>query len=365
MADTIHFTHTINSELLIGYAQSVSCVPDLDSPVTPEPLVVQYELSNFYLKHRPLSVEIAQFPIEIRSLSSPHLKPWQVIEFGNAYRSPRVSTSLRVQNVAMSDMESATQLQQGICQLLSIAHRGYVFAVAEHRKDAERNWLLSQFSEPSFTDRGHNRAMITGGALEEFLSTSYHHLVAKYQEWNLGIAVDHYLQALNIRSSWPLSLGVFTAMETLKSAFFEHHTELSSYQYWTNSSDSSQDFAHTTEMQNEVIKVLGSYFPRFQELTSSERDSLRSQIKGLNRRSYKTQLRRMLDHLQVSYDAKELQSFVNIRNTIIHQGFPSQSGGWNQIQKAIGLFEKTILAILEYTGPAEFFNDKIGWLEAT
>jgi hypothetical protein len=157
-------------------------------------------------------------------------------------------------------------------------------------------------------------------------------------------------------------------MESLKTAFFSQNMtdENESYKYWVVP---PRDFETNQEVVQEVIEVLNKHFPRFGKLTQNEKKSLDAQIRnGLNRRSYKTQLKRMLELLGVEYESSELQFFVDTRNRLIHEGAPVPAStplneydqritaAWQHVINAVSLFERALLAFLNYGGPCELFN---------
>jgi hypothetical protein len=330
-------------------------------------VTIDCDLSNFRASSRtyPITIQVEEYEIEIGR------RGWtrwgEIAEHSNAYRHATISAYLRIQNVPIAEEAGALECLRRIASLLSVAGRGHVFLAAHHRLDEEKQWLNSRFAEPVFTARGWLRPLIPAEALGDFLTTGYPHLVTEFQNLELGNVIDHYLQALTLYSVWPLSLGVFTAMEALKAAFFRQAGNEEA-QFWVPLADFEAD----EEVLDDLISVLGDRFSRFVHLGSGERQSLKAQLRGLNRRSYKYQLRTMLDRLGVEYSRKELQPFINIRNRIIHEGVPIQSDvsiddyergtsrGWQRIQAAASLFERALLAVLGYTGPCELFDALVG-----
>jgi hypothetical protein len=247
----------------------------------------------------------------------------------------------------------------------SVAYRGYAFLIAQHKYRVDGQWLGSQFNEPIFTSRGWLQALIPTDSLANFLATAYPIFTAQDQSLELGNMIDHYLQALTLHSAWPLSVGIFTAMETLKAAFLRQ-PENSEFEYWVVP---PEEFENNHEMFNEIIDILCKHFPRFCNLDKNERQSLTAQLQGgLKRRSYRTQLKRMFNQFGVAYNSNELQSFIEIRNRIIHEGTPAESNlssddytdqtskAWKQIEAATSLFERTLLAVLGYTGSSALFE---------
>jgi hypothetical protein len=89
----------------------------------------------------------------------------------------------------------------------------------------------------------------------------------------------------------------------------------------------------------------------------------------VKRRSYRTQLKRMLDLLNVEYESSELQVFITTRNRLIHEGTPvsantplseyddKSAAAWENVKKATGLFERALLSFLNYEGQCTLFDE--------
>ncbi|HDQ05732.1 MAG TPA: hypothetical protein ENN36_03290 [Candidatus Bathyarchaeota archaeon] len=356
-ASKIHVTRSlISSEQFIGYAQDVSRHPTQN--VASNPNTLNLELVNFRLYQRllPVRVRLDKWDVEIYRIGRTNRSKME--EHGVAYRHPILSTGLQIRDIP--NVDEAREASQIILELLSLAQRGYVFAAVEHVYDAEDKWLSSKFNEPPFSNLGWGRPLIPTESLDDFLVTAFPSIRREFYGLELAHTIDHYLQSLTLRSVWPMSLGIFTAMETLKSAFYTvYEHENLQFQYWIVP---RQEYEESKELIDKLIGVLCSHFPRFCSLNKAERDSFKTQLKNLNRRSYKTQLRRMLEQIGVTYNKKELQPFINMRNALIHQGHLDDTKDSQQIYKAIGLFERLLLAILGYTGPCELFDANV-WLE--
>lgn len=350
-------------EAHLGYARSFT--RQAKNELAPdEPITVRCDLVNFGLisSFGPTSVKLNGFNLEIERL---HWEDQHEIrEHGYAYQHATIQACIRIGDIPFIKLDEAIECLRNVAQLLSIACRGYVFTVAQHVSQGNDNLHESHFEEPPFTSRHWPRPLIHDKNLVNFLETTYDSLVSNYREYELGNVFDHYFQALTVRSVWPLSLGIFTAMETLKTAYMRR-AENDTSQFWVIP---HEDFKDNHDLLDDFLSVLLKYYPRFSKLTKSEKDSLRSQIQNLNRRSYRTQLRTLFSKLDVSYDRQELQSFIDIRNSIIHEGTPVRSDveeskymeqmaqGWKRIEKAASLFERTLLAQLGYTGPKELFD---------
>jgi hypothetical protein len=365
----IHFNRRYGFVTCTGYAQAARRYTEVKG----DTVSIVCELTNYSLEQRREDVELSLdgFGIKIARLwwgkEDSGLK-----EHAVAYQHAAISTQLKIENIPHDQAEKAIDCLDRVASLLSVACRGFVFIVAQHTLNAKEVHVDSLFEEPPFSDKGWGRPLISSNNIEEFLIAAYQTMSEPTLNKELGYITDHYLQALTLRSAWPIAVGIFTAMETLKSAYFANNEsdENAAYNYWVVP---PANFESNKAMLKEVIEVLSRHFPRFAHLSGSERDSLKDQIKhGLKRRSYKTQLKRMLSELGVRYTDPELRIFVNIRNSLVHTGrpeFTSASGeehhmqntsAWRKVRKAVGLFERTLLAFLNYKGPCELFDEGVG-----
>lgn len=377
LAADIHFTRVVlgPQETLVGYAHSCDRVNGREQQPNADTITIACELGGFRCTSPtvcPFAFQIQGLSLEIGRLG----RNWRVDEHSNAYKHMRITSYLQVREVPAVEEHRALESVRGMLQLLSIAQRRYVLSTAQHKYRTDEQWLESQFHEPAFTSRGWPRPLIPVESLESFLTAAYPNLTAKYQSLELGNVIDHYLQALTLRSVWPSSLGVFTAMETLRAAFFRQSTDIKDreFQYWIVPGDTSsrEPWLLPGTVVEDLFRVLKSHCSRFDGLRRPERQSLRAQLRGLNRRSYKTQLRRMLNQFGVEYAEKELQPFIDIRNRIIHYGTPAPATtsvthyrqratrASQHISNATSLFERTLLAALGYEGPRELFNAEEG-----
>lgn len=373
----IHFTRRYLDEIPevgVGYAQSASRVATVDADKEVNTVSIQCDLTNYTLNQRNeiVKFQLDGFDINIRRLrwgkGSNGLEEHEI-----AYHHASVTSCLQIENISTEQTERAIDCLQEIAALLSIACRGQVAIVARHIWNQENGKLESFFDEPPFTDRRWGRPLIPSNHIEEFLVAAYPASKTREQKLELAYIADHYLQALTLRSAWPQSVGIFTAMETLKTAFFNQYQKKENlpFMYWVIP---PKKYQSQRVMIEEVIEVLTKHFPRFGELNSYEKDDLQTKIKTeLNRRPYKTQLERMLDVLGVSYSQEELEAFIRTRNHLIHQGTPvpasapledhnkKTTAAWRNVKNAAALFERALLAFLNYHGPSELLDE--GWLK--
>jgi hypothetical protein len=190
----------------------------------------------------------------------------------------------------------------------------------------------------------------------------------KYFDWSLGEAQDLYIQAMSIHSLWPQSVGFFTALETLKSAFLRQHGDESQY-YLPPGKEFDKEF-RKKRVANRVIEILGDAFEVFSRLSGDDRAALKLKIKnGLNRRPYKLVLSSMFQELGMVVEEDDLKWLVRIRDQIIHTGSPqydgrepwadksSEAARW--VERFGSLVERTFLAILGYQGQFEQYDQSV------
>ena len=109
-----------------------------------------------------------------------------------------------------------------------------------------------------------------------------------------------------------------------------------------------------------VLPFLDAHFPeRVKQLKAnrSEKQSWEKSLRNLNRRSFKRKVHSMLTALDVEPPKSELlQRFVDLRNDLVHYGYPvSQdwSSEFRKIMEMAEFLEQIFLAILQYKGPIQ------------
>lgn len=315
----IHFTRGIMDdfpwEVFLGYAGAASRQKEREA----QEVSLRCDLTNYSLNQRlgPVEFRINEFDISLERLG------WNdqsgIEEHSYAYNHAPVLTCLKIEDIGIEEVSEARDCIRDITSQLSIACRGYVFVVAQHIFNRENGIIRSEYKEPAFPNKGWVRPFIPSDYLEQFLAATCYCFEDRADRLELAHIIDHYLHAFAMRSSWPLAVGMLTAMETLKTAFFRRYPE--------------------------------------------EADAF-----GSRRPSYRTQLESVFERLDVEANDIELQEFINTRNQIIHEGTPvsvttpvedyedTSSEAWQRTQKAASLFERTLLAYLGYSGPCEFLD---------
>jgi hypothetical protein len=152
-----------------------------------------------------------------------------------------------------------------------------------------------------------------------------------------------------------MGIGIVVALECLVSSFAGR--EGREYHF---SSEMAEFDALLQKLAQVVLSTLDSHFPgRVKQLRENrgERQSWKMGLRNLNRRSFKRQMRDMLEALGVEPPKSGvLQRFVNIRNDLVHYGYPvsqDSSGGFRKIMQMAEFLDTVLLAILDYEGPIQ------------
>ncbi|MEM4213216.1 MAG: hypothetical protein QXO63_02770, partial [Thermoplasmatales archaeon] len=105
------------------------------------------------------------------------------------------------------------------------------------------------------------------------------------------------------------------------------------------------------ELYPRLKKALSEFLETNPKITPTQRDELYAKIRGLNRWSFKTQIKSLLNYLGVKYDDlfDDLQIIVEIRNRLTHEGKYEDTGRLlNVYNRLYVLLSRVFLAILNY-----------------
>jgi len=254
-----------------------------------------------------------------------------------------------------------------LCGLLGLAQRSHVSPVVIRLYDYAGTLLRTKYEEPVFDIHKAAQPLIPEESLPEFIQAAFALPSSLYSEWQLGQAQDYYIQAAALTSAWSQAIGFFTALETIKAAYIEIVGKFDSYvprNQFKNKKIAdkvlallSQEFAEYEDLLDK--SKLSTLSAEEQEERKFEIQTLKSKVGELNRPAYKLVLKSMFQYLGVTVASEELNQLVDLRNQIIHSGSPDYSKGpWNnpteahrQVCDFAGLVERTILAIIKYSGP--------------
>ncbi len=325
-----------------------------------------FQLTNFHWNLINTTININNYAIKLRLITPGNLLSQNEIDdVKSSYKSIAISNELTVENVKKSKIKQVDDLISTLVFLMSIANRGYLFPFRKERTSYKDELIFLELEEPAFFDPGWPRQLIHPEHLGFFLESTYNNLQSKNSDYELRIAIDHYLQALTLRSAWSISLGIFTALETINSAFYKKNLDSNKklHYFWIQD---DKKFLENSQLVDGLLQVIKEHYPEISCLQEPEMNSLKSQLRYINRRSYKTRLVYMLKELNVEFTNDMVRAIINIRNKIIHSGVPAFSEdkefnnkskkAWVNIQNAACLFERIILSILEYDGKYEPFD---------
>jgi hypothetical protein len=270
----IHFTRGFLDELpgiWVGFAQSATRRIDVDANT----VSVRCDLTNYSL-NRPdkIDLQLDGFAINITRLGWGTNKDNGIKEHATAYRHAYLSSCLTIENIPLSKTDQAIDCLDEVAALLSIACRGHAHIAARHIWNYEKGKFDSLYEEPPFPVIKWLSPLISSENIKDFLMAAYPMQRDRVQKLELAFITDHYLQALTLRLVWPISVGIFTAMDSLVTVFFNQNMdeENESYQYWVVS---PEKFESNKKMVKEVIEVFANHFSRFKNLLPSETDSLK------------------------------------------------------------------------------------------
>jgi hypothetical protein len=240
--------------------------------------------------------------------------------------------------------------------VLSLAHRNYVGKAFKLRYGDEDHPCSQVFYGLGVeSTRAARRPLIATDDLSEYLRQTFPRVPEVYNPWKLGVATDHYFRAMDSASAWPMGIGIVIALECLVSAFAGR--EGCEYHF----SNEMEEFDPLLRQLGELaLSFLDSHFPERVKLlraNRSERQSWETGLRSLNRRSFKRKMRTMLEALDVEVPKSGvLQRFVDIRNDLVHHGYPVSQDWSREFRKIMQMAEfldTVLLAVLKYDGPVQ------------
>lgn len=360
VARGIHWTWIFHSkETLEGAVHRPNCVEitDPDSIGVPVRQVI-CEVTNLLLNGRIEPIELDD-GVQIRlGRSSDHNDNRRRIE---CLKTAGVLGVVSIQLPRQTTADRVDDLVGALDDILSLAQRSSVHCVAQHWKNAEDKGMIvrSKYQEPVFYYPAILRPLVPADSLASFVQDTFETYLTQWKAWDLGHAIDHYIQAMALRSTWSQAVGFFTALETLKNAFVHPSTRAQPKYHVPKGEFKEKDIV------SQIVALLESNFAVFKGLPEHEKDLLRGKIGGLNRRAYKPVLRKLFKALSLTVEDDELNRLVEFRNQIIHRGSPDYTGSlWkdpaeagDDVARFAGLVERSILAVLGYHGSFERYDE--------
>ena len=318
----------------------------------------KYLLTNSHWNLKSFEITIKDIVFHFRLITaSDKMSQKEINNIRDCYKINIISNEIVVENIEKDQIPEVDEIVKNLIFLMSIANRGYVFLSGKFVYNSSGELFSCEYKEPIFHNTSWGRQLIPPENLKEFLLTTYQS-IREVDEYKLHIALDHYIQSLSLRSGWSTALGIFTALETIINAFYStnKNTIKDTNYYWVVP---DKNFRKDKALYEELLDLLQNHFTRFSTLSESERNSLCSTFRGLNRRSYKSQMINFLESNQIKYEKQELQSIIDIRNEIVHQGIPQEESNdiaWDTVENAATLFERIVLRILGFDGIFQSFT---------
>lgn len=309
-------------------------------------------LANLYLTS-PLSFDVDQFHISLyceSGLTDAYMK-------ARSLQEPLLHGVLEVSSNESKSDEEWLGFIDGLCVVLSLAQRNYV------SKASVEFFTRSELSFRTFyalglkATKAQNRPLVTESNLLIYIKNAMPRLPEVYRLWKLGIALDHYLRAMDNDSLWSMGAGFVVALECLVSAFTVTHGEEFHF------TEDMEDFMRTTrDNRKRFLEIFESFYPtsvaRLRD-NKPELDSWTSGLQSLNRRSFRRKIRDMLSDLDIpERNSQTLQRFVTLRNELVHYGYSTQptenwSNDFEQVMQMAEFLEEIFLKILEYLDERE------------
>jgi hypothetical protein len=322
------------------------------------------EVTNLLLYHLPTcQASTRQAHLEFQRVGD----HYDVERLTRACRTGGVLCEIRLVFAQDTSVERMDEFIDDLCGLLSLSQRTHVWPVARHGIGPDGAVLASRYREPLFYYSRPSRPLIPAGSLALFVETAIDAYVTECEDWNLQYAEDLYIQAMSLHSVWPQSVGFFTALESLKAAYLRQRGDEAQY-YVPPDAEYRKRFK-TKKVGYRINDVLCEAFDAFCHLSGEHRASLRSKARTeLNRRPYKQVLKAMFTDLGVGVEDEDLKLLVRLRDQIIHTGSPKYGAAepWSDtdtgeaskwVSRFAGLLERTLLAILEYSGDFEPYDE--------
>ncbi len=330
---------------------------------------IEVSLTNFRCKLRKsIEFELNGFKCKLEKKSLPEKN--QKLAHARNYHHPIVESTLRVNAVKVSEIEQLEKFIDDVILQLSIVSRGSCFITTICIIDGEEK-LYHKMNTPELPYKYSSlENLIHDEHIPQFLNQTLTPLQNKSTDWKIVYICDYYFHSLSLSLLWPMSLGILTALESLKDSFYENNPD--EEEYGRNRMAGKISTAQVTKMSGAVRDYVIEQICKQNEklpsgkkiaISDAEKADFKAQIKGLIQRpSYKSQLVRMFEQLGVNFDLKNVEDIIRVRNRIIHTGYYDAEGfGWREIRNAIGLVEKALLCLLEYTGEFLPYNELV-WL---
>lgn len=289
-----------------------------------------------------LSINLPEGEVQIHQLANYDER----IKSIKAQKGIDLTCEARVNISAIDDLGRATQSLDVICRLLSLA-RGtkinwiYYDCYGEYEEkflSFHKSNITWQYAPLPLIDRRNP------SDTSSFIEQVYKPFVDQKDVYGLDIAIDAYLDAK--RESTFLTTRALTAVivvEFLKSRY----ASMRRAEYILKSYDFKK-------IRCQVKRILTQ---QFEELSVSPAngalEDMKSKVVELNRKPFKSLLRKMFDRIGLAMSNDELGQFIEIRNSLVHKASFSKKihvEPWQQYTCLISMLDRILLKVLSYKG---------------
>ena len=249
-------------------------------------------------------------------------------------------------------LDKATSITTDLCMLLSLASAAtvqwlYLEVIGENGQILETfRWnskLNGRSSLPVISD-------MPPADLQDFISAAFPHYRLGKDQWHLARTIRHYVDAVTPSD--------FLEMRGLKLAILLEFLRGRNALQNTGSAFLVSEESFSERKQALLKGVRRSIDDVFGDLLAAAREEMSHHVSGFFRRTFKRSLRSLLDDLRLDISKADLQKFIDIRNSLVHQAsfMDSKTHGspWEQFLHVKVLVDRILLAILRHQG---YFHD--------
>lgn len=312
------------------------------------------------------SIRASKLPLDIpgRNIFLDWVRNYEkIVQELKADRQPQVTAVLTLNALAQDTVVTIEELAENICTVMSLASGNHVAWIETRRYGSQGRWL-SSIHRASVT-----RPYVPHSLLDPYDGAGLQNLVRtglpSLQEWDkkLGTATD--LRPL--RNAIRLGLDARTESTYLQSRTLAAVTvmELLTSKLMT--------YRNTTTLVSEdtFSAVKQAVTPALREVLSDASvtdavfHSMKAKLIELNRVTLRQQLRKLIEEAGVDVDSQELDTYIKVRNSIVHTGDYNKQLKRTPIEQhwtVLEFVDRMLLGLLGYSG--KYISALRGWKTA-
>lgn len=267
------------------------------------------------------------------------------IESIKAQKGIDVTCEARVNISSLGDLEKATEFVDVICRILSFARGTKINWIYYDCYDEFGENLLS-FHKNNVTWQYVGLPLIDPRNPNDtafFVEQVYNPFLQQKDVYGLDIAIESYLDAKRETGYLETrALRAVVVMEFLKTRYAMRRKAEFILK--------AKDFK---KIRQQVKRIIDQ---QFEELSLSPKNSLqemKSKIAELNRKPFKSILKKMFEQIGLAVTEDNLDRFIKIRNSLVHKAsFTTNTtqGRWQEYTFIIGMLDRLFLKMLSYNG---------------